>query len=69
MTSLGCQGRAFLQDTNHDCGPFDSAGFREPLRYLQADGLGSITTLIEESSGFVRSLAPAERYTYDLEFR
>ncbi|MCI0561874.1 MAG: RHS repeat-associated core domain-containing protein, partial [Nitrososphaera sp.] len=33
--------------------------------YLQADGLGSITSLITETGGFSSTLVLAERYTYD----
>jgi RHS repeat-associated protein len=56
---------AFVQDSNHDCGPFDAAGFREQVRTLQTDGLGSITSLVSETSGFFRTLLLKERYSYD----
>lgn len=56
----------FLQDTNNNCNPFsDASGDREPIRYLLTDGLGSTTTLVAESGGFIRNQTPMERVTYD----
>jgi len=56
---------ALLTDGSGDCTPNDAVGFREQIRYLQADGLGSITSLVSETSGFFRALNLKERYTYD----
>ncbi len=54
---------AFVKDTNADCHPFNAVGL--PIVTLQQDGLGSTTSLISETGGFVRSLFLAERYVYD----
>jgi len=57
---------AFVKDTNNDCNPFsDAVGLREPIVYLQSDGLGSTTSLVSETGGFFRGLFLAERVTYD----
>ena len=54
-----------VHDDSGDCSPNDAVGFREQVRPLQADGLGSITSLVSETSGFFRTLLLKERYTYD----
>ncbi len=56
---------AFVRDDSGDCTPSDAVGFLEQVRTLQTDGLGSITSLVSETSGFFRGLNLKERYTYD----
>ena len=56
---------AFVHDDSGDCTPADAVGFREQVRTLQTDGLGSVTSLVSETSGFFRALNLKERYTYD----
>ena len=55
----------FIQDTNDDCNAADAAGFPEPARVLNTDALGSITSLLSETSGFQRAIVLRERYIYD----
>ena len=52
-------------DDSGDCTFSDAVGFREQLRGLHADGLGSITALTSETSGFFRATNLKERITYD----
>jgi len=56
---------AFVRDDSGDCTPADAVGFREQVRTLQTDGLGSVTSLVSETSGFFRALLLKERYAYD----
>lgn len=54
-----------LMDQEGDCNFSTAAGFIEPAVALLSDGLGSVTTLINQTRLFFRSSFLAERVTYD----